>query len=207
MSHYDRKRTSELFDKTPSLSNKFQKHIGDAAFDCLELNGGDVLLDIGTGTGRYAIKAAMICHHVLGIDISRKSLEIARKNSEHLANFQFGYGAFEEPCAEIRLENYGITKMLAIYSLHHLSDNLKRASIQNIVKYLGSPGRFVIGDLMFFEKPDNHQQSFSEVAYDGGETDLPAEPAFLLSCFESMGAKCEIHKVHPLAGILVADFI
>lgn len=60
--------------------------------DNLKLDGGELVLDIGTGTGILAIKCALKGCYVVGIDISRIAVKNARFNAkvnnvEKLSNF------------------------------------------------------------------------------------------------------------------------
>ncbi len=177
------------------------------AFERLELSIHDVLLDIGTGTGDKAIAAAHSCRRVIGIDIDKKSLEqaLAKAARANLDNIIFAYGTFEEPCAEIALTGYAITKILMLYSLHHLSDTLKKKSLCTLVNLL-HPNRVIIGDLMFFDDPNKHRDKFEDVHYDGGDTDFPSKVEYLKECFEQLGAKVRVEEHHPLAGIIIGYF-
>ena len=220
MSKYDRKRIARLFDNmTDTKSTKGEQTAGSdediprvasrVAFEQLELTGEDVLLDVGTGTGDMAIAAARICRQVIGIDVSKRSLEQARRKAarENLDNVIFAYGAFEEPCVELNLASYGITKILAVYSLHHLPDQLKKESFITLANLLHRPGRIVIGDIMFFEDPEKHREKFDEVYYDAGDTDFPSRVEYLTECLEQTGAKVHIEQVHPLVGVIIASFV
>lgn len=51
---------------------------------------GDVL-DMGTGTGILAIEAARTADSVIGVDINKKALEIARRNAADIQNICFAY--------------------------------------------------------------------------------------------------------------------
>lgn len=210
---YNQKRVAKIFDecaegKTQLVTSKIPKLVGQIAFEHLELRLNDVLLDIGTGFGDWAIKAAKICNQVIGIDISKKSLERAERNAnkEKLNNVIFSYGSFEEPCKMLDLNLYPINKILAIYSLHHLPDELKKECLITSSKFLKRPGRIVIGDMMFFDNPNKYKDKFAEVNYDGGDTDFPATTQFLIECFEKQLAKIKVTQIHPLAGVILADF-
>jgi SAM-dependent methyltransferase len=220
MSEYDREHIARLFDNatdaksiTGEYSARLGKSIpqsaGEIAFQRLQLGHEDVLLDAGTGTGDKAIAAAGICRQVLGIDVSRKSLERARERTErqNLGNVIFAYGGFEDPCAEVDLAPYGITKILAVYSLHHLPDQLKKQSLVTLAGILHRPGRMVIADIMFFENPNRHRAEFDEVHYDGGDTDFPSRVEYLTDCLEQIGAGVHVEQIHPLVGVIVADFV
>ncbi|PNR97792.1 type 11 methyltransferase [Petrotoga mexicana DSM 14811] len=220
MSKYNKKRIARLFDNMADTKGKAVEQIagssesipqiaGRLAFEQLKLTGEDVLLDVGTGTGDKAIAAAHICRQVIGIDISRKSLEQARikAEKEKLNNVIFAYGAFEEPCAEFNLALYGITKILAVYSLHHLPDQLKKESLITLSNFLFRPGRMVIGDIMFFDEPNKHLEKFNEVYYDGGDTDFPSRVEYLTECLKQIGGKTRIEQIHPLVGVIISDFV
>lgn len=220
MSKYDKKRLARLFDNMTDKKNTIGEQIsgsgetipqkaGRVSFEKLELLGEDVLLDVGTGTGDKAIAAARICRQVIGIDISRKSLEQARIKAEleNLNNVIFAYGAFEEPCAELNLALYNITKILAVYSLHHLPDQLKKESLITLSNFLHRPGRIVIGDIIFFDEPNKHLEKFDEVYYDGGDTDFPSRVEYLTECLKQIGGKTRIEQIHPLVGVIISDFV
>ncbi len=217
MAEYDRERVARLFDDIAgrrggdgdaTLPGKdIPQLAGHVAFEKLDLRHEDVLLDVGTGTGETAVHAARICRQVIGIDVSRKSLEQARLNAERegLGNMIFAYGAFEDPCAELDLASHGITKILAVYSLHHLPDHMKRQSLLTLAKLLHRPGRIVIGDIMFFDHPEKHREQFDEAGYDAGDTDFPSRAEFLSQCIERAGANVHIERIHPIVGVIVAD--
>jgi len=64
----------------------------------------------------------------------------------------------------------------------------------------------VFGDIIWFEEPDIHKDKWDEVGYDYGDTDFPSSADFLVDLFEKAGAKARHVKMHPLAGIIIADF-
>ena len=217
---YDKKRIAQLFNNITDAKSTTGEQIagsgenipevaGRIAFEKLELTPEDVLLDVGTGTGDKAIAATRICRQVIGIDVSKSGLEQGRIKAEreNLDNVIFAYGAFEEPCAELDLALHGITKILAVYSLHHLPDQLKKESLITLANLLHRPGRMVIGDIMFFEDPNKHREKFNEVHYDAGDTDFPSQAKYLTECLKRVGAKVSIEQIHPLVGVIIADFV
>jgi len=214
MPEYNRDRLAKLFDQRTSASREadqigeIPRIIGQIAYEQLKLSSKDVLLDVGTGTGDMAIAAAYICQKAIGIDISKKSLQLARQKAKRmkLRNVDFAYGAFEHPCAELDLASCGVTKILAVYSFHHLPDLLKAKSLHKLAGLLHRPGRMVIGDLMFFEDPERYRERFDEVHYDEGDTDFPSTVKYLTGCLERLGAEVKVERIHPLAGIITADF-
>lgn len=213
MQEYDRDNVARMFDeknynRPARASDPILELISDISMEKLDLMPSDILLDVGTGNGKNALRAARSCARVIGIDISRRSLETARNLAaeQALDNLQFAYGSFEDPSEKIDLGKYEISKVLATYSLHHLPDRLKGAALKAVSDLIHKPGRLVIGDLMFFEDPEDYLDDFPKVGYDGGESDFPASVEFLQNLLESLGARCQIEKVHPLAGVITADF-
>jgi cyclopropane fatty-acyl-phospholipid synthase-like methyltransferase len=219
MPGYDRERIARLFDEvveahgptgeqTTECGMTVRQIAGQVALERLELSDADILLDVGTGTGDMAIAAALICRRVIDIDVSRRSLEQARMKAARssLDNVVFAYGGFEDPCAEVDLTSYAVTKILTVYSLHHLPDELKKQSLTKLAELLSRPGRMAIGDIMFFGDPDEHSEEFDEVAYDAGDTDFPARAEYLTGCLQQIGGGVHVVQIHPLVGVIVADF-
>ena len=210
---YERDRVARRFDELLDSASTFEgrgviTRVGETAFEMLELGRDDVLLDAGTGTGDWALRAADMCRLVVGIDISRRSLEMARRKARErgVNNVLFAHGSFENPCEEVDLHAMGITRVLALYSLHHLPDDMKVEALRNLASILRRPGRIVIGDIMFFEPPEMHVERYDEVGYDGGNFDHPSTPGFLAGAMESLGADVRVVRLHPLAGVVCGIF-
>jgi len=65
----------------------------------------------------------------------------------------------------------------------------------------------VIADLMFFDDPNKYRRQFDEVGYDGGDTDFPSRVEYLTECLEQFGAKVQVARIHPLVGVIVANWV
>ena len=65
----------------------------------------------------------------------------------------------------------------------------------------------VIADLMFFDDPNKYRRQFDEVGYDGGDTDFPSRVEHLTECLKQLEAKVQITQIHPLVGVLTADWM
>jgi ubiquinone/menaquinone biosynthesis C-methylase UbiE len=216
---YDRDRVARIFDEIADAAsgadyqisgngNSIPEICGAVAYDELGLTADDVLLDVGTGKGVRALAAAKKCRQVVGIDISKRSIEVARAEAarRNIDNVVFAYGAFEDPSAELDLSVYPINKILAVYSLHHLPDSMKEESISALARMLDRPGRIVIGDIIFFGDPEDHFGKFDEVHFDGGDTDFPSTVDFLSRCIERAGGIAVVEEIHPLAGVIAGEF-
>ncbi len=192
----------------PPKAHGIDRMVKREAVKRLQLQQDDSLLDLGTGFGRVLIESASLCRWLYGIDISRVGLESARRSvaEQGLKNVLLGYGAIEEPSIEINLAAAGVNKMLLLWSLHHLPDELKAEALAGLVKILRRPGRIVIGDIMFFEPPERHRLIWDRIGYDGGVVDRPSRVPYLKEMLENLGGKVEMARLHPLAGVVAAGF-
>ena len=89
MQEYDRDNVAKMFDeknydRAARTSDPIHDKVNQISLESLELSSNDILLDLGTGNGNNAIKAAKYCSNVIGMDISQKSLETARKSALEL---------------------------------------------------------------------------------------------------------------------------
>ena len=65
----------------------------------------------------------------------------------------------------------------------------------------------VIADIMFFDDPHKHRGQFDKVHYDGGDTDFPSQVEYLTQRLSDLEAKVRVEKIHPLVGVIVADWL
>lgn len=67
-----------------------------ALVDQLGINGNHVDIDIGCGTGAFAVEAARRCRTVYAVDVSTSMLAFARRRAtvQNLTNMQFRRGGF-----------------------------------------------------------------------------------------------------------------
>ncbi|WP_238881886.1 MerR family transcriptional regulator [Clostridium sp. YIM B02551] len=181
--------------KTQELINKF-----------LIPNTKDVILDLGCGNGKQIIELSKDVNLAIGIDISEGMIKkaIERKTIEEVNNVELYIGTFEEPELNINLKEKTITKIISNYALHHLTTKFKEKAIEKMISLGGeSLESIIIGDLMFFEEPNIYVEEFSMVGY-GPEVDSPSTVEELKNCFKNYDFTVELHKLHPLVGVLVA---
>lgn len=214
---YDRARLALLFDQIAHharetggepKAKRIDTLVKNESLTRLDLNKDDSLLDLGCGMGRILFEVAPVVRWGYGVDISKVSLASARARAteEGHKNLLFGHGAIEAPSLEINIAAAEINKMLLLWSLHHLPDNLKGEALTGLVRKLRKPGRIVIGDLMFFEPPDKHKLLWDRVGYDGGLTDHPSTADFLKRLLMRLGGAVEVFRLHPLAGVIAASW-
>ncbi len=90
--------------------------------------------------------------------------------------------------------------------MHHLTDLLKKEAVINILKFLKRPGTVIIGDLMWDEAPEKYKNEWDKVYYDEGESDFPSSVDYMKKIFVDSGAEVKYYKIHPLVGIIKAEY-
>ena len=113
----------------------------------LSINSSDTLLEIGTGTGHFAIEAAKKCKKVYAIDVSQTMLNYAKLQAEkeNITNiewFNYGFLSFDFPGMQF---DCAVSNL----ALHHLPDLWKMIALSNIYRSLKSKGKFLLGDIIF----------------------------------------------------------
>lgn len=159
------------------------------------LDGDDVVLDLGAGTGAIALRLADQAGEVVGRDVSEGMLDQARRKVDErgIENASFGAGAFREPNYEGEVD-----VVVSNFAMHHLGDAGKREAV-DVIDDL-DPDRFVLGDVMLFGAADP-----SEPFYDPSVDD-PSTVGVLADAFTDAGfAVTAVEFVHEQVGVLVAD--
>jgi SAM-dependent methyltransferase len=157
---------------------------------------GDVVLDIGTGTGAVALALADRANSVLGRDVSEGMLEEARAKAHDrgLENVSFAEGRFREP----NLSGEPVDVVTSNFAMHHIDDSAKREAVGTLAG-LG-PRRVVLGDLMLFGGPDPEAPFYSP------EVDDPATVGVLADAVTDAGfVLTAVEMVDEHVGVLVAD--
>jgi ubiquinone/menaquinone biosynthesis C-methylase UbiE len=111
-----------------------------AALDALEPVKGDVLLDVGCGTGAAVRAAAEVVERAVGVDLSPKMLAEARSRAAGLPRVEFVEGDSEA----LPFEDGEFSAVLCTASLHHYPR--PELAAREIARVLGPGGRVVIGD-------------------------------------------------------------
>lgn len=188
-SYYWRSKTAELIN------------------ELVKPNIDDVVLDLGCGTGKQLIQLSQKVKLAIGVDISEGMIKQAKENlkNENEDNTEFYIGTFEQPSLNVDLNSKNITKIISNYALHHLTTEFKKNAIKKMITLAGdSLKSIIVGDLMFFGDPNDYKEEFALVGY-GPEVDFPSSIEELMECFQSFDFSVEVHKLHPLVGIIVAN--
>jgi len=131
---------------------------GREAVRQLRLAPGETLLEIGCGTGEFALQAARLGARVIAVDVSLAMLERAKAKADvaGLEGIEFVHAGF------LNYEHGGPSAAAAMssYALHHLPDLWKAVALRRLARCLRRGGRFFLRDVVL-EGPDRAERAIA----------------------------------------------
>lgn len=119
------------------LKEYMDKWDGKEFIDALELSKDKIVLEIGIGTGRIAVKTAPCCAKLYGVDVSPKTIERAKENLAFTDNVAYILADYLEHSMDIEFD--------VIYSsLTLLHIERKQTFFNKVFGDLKPYGRFVL---------------------------------------------------------------
>jgi ubiquinone/menaquinone biosynthesis C-methylase UbiE len=111
------------------------------------LSAGDTLVDLGAGTGTFALAAAPFCQRVVAVDVSPVMLNRLREKAaaRRVANIECVQAGF----LSYRHQGAPADFVYSRHALHHLPDFWKALALARIAAMLKEGGIFFIRDLIF----------------------------------------------------------
>ena len=127
----------------------------------INLNSGHSVLEIGTGTGSFAIEAARHCTKVFAVDISPSMLEFARHKAriQGVGNIEFHNAGF------LTYVHRGepLDAVVSQLALHHLPDFWKMIALRRISEVLKDGGKFYLKDTVYSFEVGNYETFFNNL--------------------------------------------
>jgi len=113
----------------------------------LGLDNSATVIDMGCGTGAFALHAARHCRTIYAVDIAKAMLGRARRKARKagLTNIEFRRGGFltyqhaDEP----------VDAIVSVVALHHLPDFWKLVALHRLASMLKPDGRLYLSDVVF----------------------------------------------------------
>lgn len=126
-----------------------------ALVEKLDLTPAKSLLDLGAGTGEFALAAAEVCGFVLGIDVSPAMINAANEKLRlsNVANLEFHHAGYLD--FNVTEESFDVAT--SSFSLHHLPDYWKGEALQRVNRSLKAGGVFFLRDVVL---PDEDAPEF-----------------------------------------------
>ena len=134
------------YDKQHRKFRDYEKE-SEEIMSLLALEPESTVMDMGCGTGAFAIHAAAYFKKVYAVDISQAMLRCARKKAKKagLRNVEFCRGGFltYRHCAE------PVDSIVSVLVLHHLPDFWKLVALRRLGQMLRAGGRLYLFDVVY----------------------------------------------------------
>lgn len=137
---------AETYDESMQKFRDVQGEIRELlAF--LDLQPDQMVLEIGTGTGEFALAAAQHCARVYAVDLSAGMLRYARKKAalRGVSNVEFLRGGF------LTYEHHAspLDAVVTQVALHHLPDFWKQIALIRMAGMLRAGGKLCLRDVVY----------------------------------------------------------
>ena len=161
---------AETYDQKNKSFRNVQGEIQEI-LDFLDLKPDQTVVELGTGTGEFALAAAACCSRVYAVDLSDGMLSYAQKKaaSRDISNIDFIKGGF------LTYEHQGgyVDAVVTQIALHHLPDFWKQIALLRMAGLLKEGGRLCLRDVVYSfdvaECEDYFRKFFSQASRRGGD--------------------------------------
>ena len=134
----------------------------------LGLNATHTLVDLGAGTGTFALAAAAFCRRVIAVDVSPVMLGLLRQKAAQtgIGNIEFVQRGF------LSYEHHGDPAdfVYSRHALHHLPDFWKVLALERVAAMLKPGDIFYLRDLIFSFAPDETKSVIDNWLANASET-------------------------------------
>jgi len=141
---YDRKMDAQAIDEV-----EFLRHVG--------LGPSSVVVDLGAGTGQFALAVAAACRRVVAVEVSPVMLERLRSKVDELAIDSIEVSA----AGFLTYDHVGEPADIVYsrYALHHLPDFWKVMALRRVRSMLRVGGVFRLWDVVYnFDVDEAHER-------------------------------------------------
>ncbi|MBM3239671.1 class I SAM-dependent methyltransferase [Candidatus Poribacteria bacterium] len=149
----------EAYDINHQKFRNYQKQT-EAIIQTLELGLEHTVIDMGAGTGAFALHAARHCKIIYAVDVSKAMLDYSRQKAEKagIKNIVFCHGGFLT--YEHRAEP--VDAMVCVGVLHHLPDFWKLIGLRRALEMLKSGGKLYLFDVVFPVNMTDYKKRFDD---------------------------------------------
>ncbi|MBN2310540.1 MAG: class I SAM-dependent methyltransferase [Candidatus Hydrogenedentes bacterium] len=116
------------------------------------------IIDMGCGTGAFALAAARRCRKVYAVDVSPAMLDCLREKAAAagVANVECHQGGF----LSYEHADPPVDAIVSVAALHHLPDFWKLVALRRLARMLRPHGRVYLFDVVFPSAVDDYRPAF-----------------------------------------------
>src|ERR1039457_2673652 len=118
-----------------------------AVLDAAAVRPGEVVVDLGCGTGQLSLPLAERGGRVLAVDVSQDMVDRLEEAASRRDVTSLECAAV--PIEDLELPERSVDLVVSSYALHHLRDADKARLVSAIFTWLRPGGRLVVADMMF----------------------------------------------------------
>jgi len=150
---------AESYDRNMQKFRDIQGEIQEV-LDFLDLQPDQSILEMGTGTGEFALAAARRCRKVYAVDLAEGMLRYAEKKAQArgLANVEFLQSGF----LTYHHQGEQLDVVVSQIALHHLPDFWKQIALQRMAGMLQKGGKLCLRDVVYSFDPRGHEKFLDE---------------------------------------------
>jgi len=156
---YNDARLAKNYDTRHTQFRDFKRE-AEQIIATLGLDASATVIDMGCGTGAFALHAARHYRKVYAVDVSKAMLDLARRKAKeaNVGNIEFCHGGFLT--YEHRAEPADAA--VSTVALHHLPDFWKSVGLYRLAQMLRPGGRFYLFDVVFSFPVERYETSAAQ---------------------------------------------
>lgn len=145
---YGSKAEVEIYDSSHANFRDMEAE-SPSVLDKLGIEKSHTLIDLGSGTGTFAVHAARRCARVHAVDVSQAMIDCARAKASDagVSNIEFHHAGF----LTYEHNDPPVDAVVSTYSFHHLPDFWKGIALQRLNGMIKPGGQFYIHDVILEE--------------------------------------------------------
>lgn len=127
----------------------------------VNLQAEQVIIEIGTGTGEFALEVSKYCKKVIALDVSRTMLDFAQEKARmrKRSNVEFIRGGF----LTYNHQGEPVDAVITQLALHHLPDFWKLVALKRISQMLKDGGKLYLRDVVFPSNVEDYDVFFNNI--------------------------------------------
>jgi putative AdoMet-dependent methyltransferase len=157
--NYNSTEFSDKYDERHQKMRDFKKE-AEERIKLLGLDQQSTVIDMGCGTGAFAINAACYYKKIYAVDVSQLMIKHARKKADEagIDNIEFCHGGF----LTYEHKHEPVDGIVCSLVLHHLPDFWKQAALTRLAQMLRPGGKLLLFDVVLSVDTEKIESSIEE---------------------------------------------